>query len=134
MTLTELEALETEVLTCKQIAPVLMANPATIHHQAMECPERLGFPVIVAGSRVKIPRIPFIMFMRGEIKRPVAGTNRLKPQRGEKGQYEYSKRKQGQSSETDRRASDQVRLYFDHRSNQPLRMHEALGEDMGSPS
>lgn len=65
MNLKELEALETEVLTCKQIAPVLMANPATIHHQAMECPERLGFPVIVAGSRVKIPRIPFIMFMRG---------------------------------------------------------------------
>lgn len=48
MTLKELEALETEVLTCKQIAPVLMANPATI-----------------TGSRVKIPRIPFIMFMRG---------------------------------------------------------------------
>ena len=74
MTLKELEALETEVLTCKQIAPVLMANPATIHHQAMECPERLGFPVIVAGNRVKIPRIPFIMFMRGETKRPTAGT------------------------------------------------------------
>jgi len=74
MTLKDLEALETEVLTCKQIAPVLMANPATIHLQAMECPEKLGFPVIVMGSRVKIPRIPFILFMNGEIKRPTAGT------------------------------------------------------------
>lgn len=66
MTLTELEALETEVLTCKQIAPVLMANPATIHLQAMECPEKLGFPVIVMGSRVKIPRKAFLAFMEGE--------------------------------------------------------------------
>ena len=87
MTLKDLEALETEVLTCKQIAPVLMANPATIHLQAMECPEKLGFPVIVMGSRVKIPRVPFIMFMSGKIKEPVAGTNRLNaPTRGERTQ------------------------------------------------
>ena len=65
MTLSELEALETEVLTCQQIAPVLMANPATIHLQAVECPEKLGFPVIVMGSRVKIPKKAFIAFMKG---------------------------------------------------------------------
>lgn len=64
MTLDQLEALPAEVLTCAQVAPVLCANPATLHLQALERPELLGFPVIVAGSRVKIPKRPFIRFMR----------------------------------------------------------------------
>lgn len=64
MTLDELEALPVEVLTCAQVAPVLGANPATIRGQATERPELLGFPVIVAGRRVKIPKMPFIRFMR----------------------------------------------------------------------
>ena len=63
--LEELEALETDVLTCAQVGMVLKANPATIHYQAMECPERLGFPVIVMGSRVRIPKGPFILFLKG---------------------------------------------------------------------
>lgn len=66
MTLEQIEALPTEVLTCQQIAPILGANPATIHGQATERPELLGFPVIVAGRRVRIPKRPFIKFMRGE--------------------------------------------------------------------
>lgn len=65
MTLAEIEALPSEVLTCQQIAPVLGANPATIHLQATDRPELLGFPVIVMGSRVKVPKAAFIRFMRG---------------------------------------------------------------------
>ena len=65
MTLAEIEALPGEVLTCAQIAPVLGANPATIHLQATDRPELLGFPVIVMGSRVKVPKAAFIRFMRG---------------------------------------------------------------------
>lgn len=64
LTLDELAALPVEVLTCAQVAPLLGANPATIHGQAVERPELLGFPVIVAGRRVKIPKRPFIRFMR----------------------------------------------------------------------
>ena len=64
MTLEQLEALPVEVLTCAQVAPLLRANPATIHGQAMERPELLGFPVIIAGRRVKIPKRPFLKFMR----------------------------------------------------------------------
>jgi hypothetical protein len=30
----------------------------------MDAPYMLGFPVIVAGRRVKIPKRPFIRFMR----------------------------------------------------------------------
>lgn len=63
MTLAELEAVPGEVLTCAQIAEVLGANPATLHLQAMENPKLLGFPVIVARRRVKIPKQPFIKFM-----------------------------------------------------------------------
>jgi len=66
MTLEELEDLPTEILTCQQIAPLLGANPATIHGQATDRPELLGFPVIVMGRRVKIPKAAFIRFMRGE--------------------------------------------------------------------
>lgn len=64
-TLAGLEALPGEVLTCQQIAPVLGANPATIHLQATDRPELLGFPVIVMKSRVKVPKAAFIRFMRG---------------------------------------------------------------------
>lgn len=65
MTLAELEQVPGEVLTCSQIAPILGADPATIHQQAIEAPHFLGFPVIVAKRRVKIPKMPFIKFMRG---------------------------------------------------------------------
>lgn len=63
MTLEQIAAIPDEVLTCQQIAPLLRANPATIHHQAVEMPELLGFPVIVAGNRVKIPKRAFLRFM-----------------------------------------------------------------------
>lgn len=66
-TLEDLEALPGEVLTCKQIAPILGAKPDNIHQQAVERPEMLGFPVIVIKSRVKIPRLAFIAYMKGKL-------------------------------------------------------------------
>lgn len=66
MTLDELEALPVEVLTPAQVAPVLHLDQDTIRGQARECPELLGFPVVVAGSRVKIPKRTFVKFMSGE--------------------------------------------------------------------
>ena len=65
MTLDELEALPVEVFTPAQIAPVLRLDQDTIRGQAREKPELLGFPVVVAGSRVKVPKRPFIKFMQG---------------------------------------------------------------------
>ena len=64
MTLDEIEAIPAEVLTPAQVAPVLHLDQDTIHLQALERPELLGFPVIVAGSRVKIPKAAFLAFMR----------------------------------------------------------------------
>lgn len=64
MTLKEIEESTKEVLTCQDVSAVLKCNPATLHMQAMKAPQFLGFPVIVMGSRVKIPRRPFINYMK----------------------------------------------------------------------
>ena len=53
-----------DFLTDEQVAPVLKCNPATLHMQAIKGPKKLGFPVIVMGSRVKIPRRPFLAYMK----------------------------------------------------------------------
>ena len=66
MNLSELETVDREWLTPAQVAKVLGADPNYIRGQAHEDASKLGFPVIVIGSRVKIPKIPFIRFMRGD--------------------------------------------------------------------
>ncbi|MBO5969520.1 MAG: hypothetical protein J6S14_13585 [Clostridia bacterium] len=66
MTLADIEKMTCEVLTAEQIAPILQADPHGIRLQAHDNPERLGFRVIVMGSRVKIPRLAFLQFMKGE--------------------------------------------------------------------
>ena len=63
--LESLENIPGEVLTAAQIAPVLKMDPNTIRWQAIEDPGALGFPVIVTGHRVTIPKRPFINFMMG---------------------------------------------------------------------
>jgi hypothetical protein len=68
MTLDEIRASGKEVLTCKDVSGVLAADAYTLHLQAMEDPTRLGFPVVIAGRRVKIPRLAFLRFMEGEGK------------------------------------------------------------------
>lgn len=66
MTLDELEALPREVLTLAEIAPLTGFNADTLRGQARVCPELLGFPVICAGSGVRVPKQAFLRFMRGE--------------------------------------------------------------------
>lgn len=65
MTLQEIKALDRDVITPVQAAGVLGCDPHFIRLAARECPERLGFPVCVIGSRTKIPRVPFIRFVEG---------------------------------------------------------------------
>ena len=47
------------------IADYLGTDPNTIRIQAHENAKMLGFPVIVLGSRVKIPKEGFIRFCKG---------------------------------------------------------------------
>ena len=68
-TLREVEAYAEEFLTPKDVAKVLGCDAQTIRVQANRCPERLGFPVSIIGTRVKIPKQAFLRFMRGELKK-----------------------------------------------------------------
>lgn len=63
MTLEELKALDKPVITPAIAAQFLKCNPYNISIQALDCPERLGFPVSRIGTRTKIPRLAFISFL-----------------------------------------------------------------------
>lgn len=81
MTLEEIEAIPDEYLLPKHIAPVLGMSQYTINVQAQDEPDALGFPVVVTGSRVRIPKEAFLFFMRyGKIsvEPPAAWMERLK--------------------------------------------------------
>lgn len=52
-----------EWFTVMEISGVLNTDPQTLRLTARQRPELLGFPVVIAGNRVKVPRIPFLRFM-----------------------------------------------------------------------
>jgi len=60
-----LERMDKPLLTTADIAPILGCNPYAINLQAHRDPRMLGFPVIVTGRRVRIPREAFLAFLRG---------------------------------------------------------------------
>jgi len=63
-TLPELAAkTDREWFTAEEICGVLNMNPQFLRDTARQRPELLGFPSIVAGSRVRFPRIPFLECM-----------------------------------------------------------------------
>ena len=62
MTLAEIKQSPAMWLTAAQIAEVLESDPDVIRQQAQADPTKLGFPVVVLGTRVKIPRRPFLAF------------------------------------------------------------------------
>ena len=65
MTMDEIRASDKDVLTVRDIAPVLGAHPQWIRTTAKETPERVGFPFAFSGNRMKIPREGFIRWMEG---------------------------------------------------------------------
>lgn len=68
MTLSEIKEMTSETITPAVAARVLGCDPQWIRIVARDHPQRLGFPVVVLGSRVKIPRVGFIRFMEGDTK------------------------------------------------------------------
>lgn len=66
MTLEEIAKLPKGFLTATDIAPYLKSDPVTIRWQTHNEPEMLGFRVIVAKSRVKVPKVPFVRFCGGD--------------------------------------------------------------------
>lgn len=69
-TLEELKASGKDYFTPREIAGVLGVNPYTINIMVRDCPDKLGFPAIRVGrkgTRVKIPKIPFLRMMGVEV-------------------------------------------------------------------
>lgn len=66
-TLEELKASEKDFFTPHDVAGVLRVNPYTINIVVRDYPGQLGFPAFKIGSRVKIPKIPFLRKMGVDI-------------------------------------------------------------------
>lgn len=65
MTIAEIRQSKKTVLTPEDVCEVLSCRRHNINLQAQNDPSKLGFPVIVMGSRVKIPREAFLRFWDG---------------------------------------------------------------------
>jgi hypothetical protein len=62
--LEDIENIPKEFLIASDIAPYLKSDVATIIYCAKNTPELLGFPVIVTGKLVRIPKHAFVYFCR----------------------------------------------------------------------
>lgn len=67
MTLDDIRASSRIYLSPADIAPILQCDPHSIRVQAHQDPSALGYPVIVIGRRIRIPRVPFIQYLGGDI-------------------------------------------------------------------
>jgi len=63
-TLEDIEKLPKTMLLATDVSPYLETDPGLIRWQAQREPEKLGFPVIVIGSRVKIPKDGFVFYCK----------------------------------------------------------------------
>lgn len=63
MTLDDLKGLDREMITPAVAAGIIGCDPHSIRVAAHTEPESLGFPVIVMGTRTRIPRRAFIRFL-----------------------------------------------------------------------
>lgn len=65
MTIEEIRASNKTVLIPKDVCGVLGCSQYAINVTAKMAPERLGFPVAVIGTRIKIPREGFLKWWDG---------------------------------------------------------------------
>ncbi len=65
MTLEELKNDPREFVNSKDIAKIVRMDPYALTLTAREEPEKLGFPCMVVGKRVRFPRRAFIRFVEG---------------------------------------------------------------------
>lgn len=64
-TLQEIKECPKAYLVPKDVAPFLRCDPYSINLAARQDPKALGFPVILMGSRVRIPKDGFVAFWEG---------------------------------------------------------------------
>lgn len=63
MTFNQILESEKDFLVPREVAEVLGCAPYSINVQAKEDPGKLGFPVVMLGTRVLIPRLAFIRWV-----------------------------------------------------------------------
>ena len=64
-TLEEIEACPKAMLTPTDVAGYLGCEAYSINRAAKDAPGLMGFPIIVMGTRVRIPKEGFVRFCRG---------------------------------------------------------------------
>lgn len=67
MRLAEIEKLDVDFLTVKQVADCIHADPQLIRDEAGKEPRYLGFPICRVGHSWKIPREGFLSWAKGLI-------------------------------------------------------------------
>ena len=67
MRLKEIEELDVDFLTVKQVADCIHADPQLIRDEAGKEPRYLGFPICRVGHSWKIPREGFLNWAKGLI-------------------------------------------------------------------
>ena len=65
--LSRIEALEKDMLAPADVCKVLQCAAYTINVATREGKNPFPFPVIRIGNRVRIPKLPFLKAMRGEL-------------------------------------------------------------------
>lgn len=63
MTIDEIKSSDKPFLLAVDIAGILGCDAHAIRIAAHNSPEHLGFPVTVMGTRVRIPRLPFLAWL-----------------------------------------------------------------------
>lgn len=63
MTLDAIKKSDKLYLNPTDVASILHCDPQCIRAQARRDPSKLGYPVIVIGQRVRIPRKPFLAYL-----------------------------------------------------------------------
>ena len=76
MTYEEMLVSDKVFLLTEDVAEVLGCKAYSINAQAQQDPAKLGFPVCVTGSRVRIPRLGFLHWMQYGITRLVPDNSR----------------------------------------------------------
>lgn len=65
MTIDEIRNSDKDFLTPKDVSGVLKVDPQNIRKQAKVDAEKLGFPVTIIGTRIRIPKILFLKWFDG---------------------------------------------------------------------
>ena len=63
MTLEDIQTSQKIYLSVSDVASLLHCDGQAMRVQAHTNPQALGYPVIIIGRRIRIPRIPFLRYL-----------------------------------------------------------------------